>query len=37
MANYRLPQMDLSLRIALALRMLDPARPWGEATALARQ
>ena len=37
MANYRLPQIDLSIRIALALRMLDPARPWGEATALARQ
>jgi len=37
MANYRLPQIDLSIRVTLVLRMLDPARPWGEATALARQ
>lgn len=37
MANYRIPEIDLSTRLALATRMLDPHREWGEVTKLARQ
>jgi hypothetical protein len=36
MAHYQLNHLDLSTRMALALRMLDPQRRWGEATQLAR-
>lgn len=37
MANYRLSHIDLSTRLDLALRMLNPSRPWGEVTELARE
>ena len=37
MAHYRLSHIDLSTRIALGLRMLDPAREWGEVSQLARE
>ena len=36
MAHYRLSHLDLSTRCCLAGRMLNPDRPWGEVTALAR-
>ena len=38
MAHYRLPELDLSTRIALAIEMLQPIpeRDWGRATELAR-
>jgi hypothetical protein len=36
-AHYRLNHIDLSTRIALGLRMLDPARVWGEVSQLARE
>ena len=36
MAHYQLNHLDLSTRMELALRMLDPQRGWGEATRLAR-
>jgi hypothetical protein len=36
MTDYRLPHIDLSTRLDLAWRMLNPDRPWGEATDLAR-
>jgi hypothetical protein len=32
-----LADIDLSTRVDLGLRMLDPARPWGEASPLARE
>jgi hypothetical protein len=37
MTYYRLPQLDLSTRIDIALQMLDPSRPWGLVTDLAKQ
>ena len=37
MSYYRLPNLDLSTRIDLALQMLDPLRPWGLVTDLARE
>lgn len=37
MSDYRLTDIDLSTRIDLGLRMLDPARSWGEVSALARE
>ena len=37
MGHYRLADIDLSTRMHLSLRMLDPARPWGEASTLARE
>lgn len=37
MAHYRLPHLDLSTRFQLALQMLNPLRPWGEATELAKE
>jgi hypothetical protein len=36
MAHCRLEHTDLSTRIALGLRMCDPARTWGEVSQLAR-
>jgi hypothetical protein len=38
MAHYRLPELDLSTRITLALEMLQPIpeRKWGRATELAQ-
>ena len=38
MANYRLPELDLSTRLHLAVEMLTPIpqRRWGRATELAR-
>ncbi len=36
MVHYQLSQLDLSTRIGLAVRMLDPDRSWGEVTQLAR-
>ena len=38
MANYRLPELDLSTRLRLAMEMLAPIpqRRWGRATELAR-
>jgi len=38
MANYRLPELDLSTRVQLAVEMLVPIpqRQWGRATELAR-
>jgi len=35
MANYQLPHLDLSIRLELAIQMLDPDRPWGQVTELA--
>lgn len=35
MSYYRLKDIDLSTRIELGLRMLDPSRAWGEASGLA--
>jgi hypothetical protein len=37
MAHYRLSQVDLSTRIDLLARMLNPSRPWGEVSELARE
>lgn len=37
MANYRIPEIDLSTRIELANRMMDPHREWGEATRLSQE
>jgi transposase len=37
MAHYRLSHIDLSTRIALSLRMLDPRREWGKVSELARR
>jgi hypothetical protein len=37
MPYYRLPNLGLSTRINLALQMLDPSRPWGLVTELARE
>jgi hypothetical protein len=37
MAHYRLSHIDLSTRIVLGLRMLDPTRMWGEVSQLARE
>lgn len=37
MAYYRLPHLDLSTRIHLAMQMLDPSRPWGLVTDLAKE
>jgi len=37
MAYYRLPHLDLSTRIHLAMQMLDPSRPWGLVTDLASE
>lgn len=37
MSDYRLKDIDLSTRIDLGLRMLNPTRPWGEVSALARE
>ena len=36
MAHYRLPDIDLSTRVELCRRMLNPGRQWGEVSALAR-
>jgi len=36
MADYRRSDIDLSTRTTLALRMLDPTRPWGEVSQLAQ-
>ena len=36
MAHYRLSHLDLSTRCCLAGHMLNPDRPWGEVTSLAR-
>ena len=36
MAHYRLSHLDLSTRMMLSLRMLDPTREWGEVSQLAR-
>ena len=36
MADYRLQHLDLSTRIHLAMQMLDPSRPWGLVTVLAK-
>ena len=37
MADYRLSHVDWSTRMELALVMLNPARPWGLVSELARQ
>jgi hypothetical protein len=37
MAHYQLSHLDLSTRMELAVRMLDPHRPWGEVTQMARK
>jgi hypothetical protein len=37
MTNYRIPELDLSTRLDLAVRMIDPYREWGEVTKLARE
>jgi hypothetical protein len=37
MANYQLTHLELSTRMNLALKMLDPEREWGEASALAKE
>jgi hypothetical protein len=37
MADYQLAHLSLSTRLELALFMLNPARPWGQVTALSRQ
>ena len=37
MAHYRLSHIDLSTRIVLGLRMLDPTRVWGEVSQMARE
>jgi hypothetical protein len=37
MAYYRLPHLDLSTLIHLAMQMLDPSRPWGLVTDLASE
>ncbi len=35
MANYQLTHLDLSTRVELASVMLNPFRPWGQASQLA--
>ena len=37
MANYRIRELDVSIRLELAARMINPAREWGEVTSLARK
>jgi hypothetical protein len=37
MADYQLSHLDLSTRMELAFSMLNPERPWGQATALSRE
>lgn len=37
MTYYRLPNLDLSTRFDIALQMLDPSRPWGLVTDLAKE
>ncbi len=37
MSDYRLAQLDLSTRLELVGRMLNPERLWGEVTQLSRQ
>lgn len=37
MADYRLPHIDLSTRLDLAMAVLNPSRTWGEVTDLARK
>ena len=37
MAYYRLPNLGLSTRFDIALQMLDPLRPWGLVTYLAKE
>jgi hypothetical protein len=36
MSYYRLPHIDLSTRISLALQMMDVSRPWGVVTHLGK-
>ncbi len=37
MADYQLTHLELSTRINLAMKMLNPEREWGEASALAKE
>ncbi len=37
MADYQLAHLDLSTRIELVSRLLDPARPWGLVTQLSKE
>jgi hypothetical protein len=37
MTDYQLTHLELSTRINLAIRMLNPEREWGEASALAKE
>ncbi len=37
MPHYRLSHLDLSTRFHIAVQMLDPSRPWGSVTALAKE
>lgn len=37
MSHYQLAHLELSTRINLALKMLDPERKWGDASALAKE
>ena len=37
MSHYRLSHLDLSTRFRIAVQMLDPSRPWGLVTDLAKE
>ncbi len=37
MSHYRLSHLDLSTRFHIAVQMLDPSRPWGLVTDLAKE
>jgi hypothetical protein len=37
MADYQLAHLSLSTRLELAALMLNPYRPWGQATELSRR
>ena len=37
MADYQLAHLSLSTRMGLVMLMLNPARPWGQVTALSRE
>jgi len=37
MTDYQLTHLELSTRINLAMKMLNPEREWGEASALAKE
>lgn len=37
MADYQLKHLSLSTRMGLAMLMLNPTRPWGQATALSQE